>query len=552
MSSDLPMALSNEELALKVIQACWDRGCREFVVCAGSRNSPLVLALMKLDEQTPDLKIWNFFEERSAAFFALGRSKITASPSAVVTTSGTAAAELLPAVIEAHYADIPMILLTADRPPHFEGSGAPQTIEQKGIMSPFSELIINVCAGDSGELEQMNGLKSLKQRWHINVCFDEPLCSESRDGELDLGEEIEKDEREQALPDGGLESLRAFVGNREGLVVLSGNLRPDQRTSTVFQWLKRLGCPIWAEAGSGLRENGLLEELIIRSADRYFSKNPPRRVLRIGDVPSLRFWRDLETLEEIKVFSIDPPNAYAGLARDSEVIAYHLSRVVDACPVTGDPGVPDLAEDREDWSRLERLLNKYPHSEPAIVKSLSDQIPSESMVFLGNSMPVREWNLTADYVDRDLRCYASRGANGIDGQCSTFLGLSANEPESWALFGDLTALYDLSAPWVLSQLKAGKRRFVIINNGGGRIFSRLPHLADLSAQQKRVTENHHQMNFHHWAAMWGLEYQLVKAGDTISVDDFADQDSVVIELCPEYEQTELFWRDYSKNDQNQE
>ena len=173
MSSDNPAELSNSELAQEVIKACWQAGCREFVVCAGSRNSPLVLELLNLEQITEGLKLWNFFEERSAAFFALGRSKSSGAPTAVVTTSGTAAAELLPAVVEAHYAGIPMILVTADRPQSFANSGAPQTIEQKGLTKPFTEICIDVNTSSIADFEGLNDRKDSNQRWHINVRFDE-------------------------------------------------------------------------------------------------------------------------------------------------------------------------------------------------------------------------------------------------------------------------------------------------------------------------------------------------------------------------------------------
>lgn len=544
MSSGQSSDLSNGELAREVIQACWQAGCREFVVCAGSRNSPLVLELLNLEQTTAELKIWNFFEERSAAFFALGRAKKMGMPAAVVTTSGTAVAELLPAVIEAHYSDVPMILVTADRPKRFNASGAPQTIDQKGITSPFTEINVDVNVGDVEGLELLNKQKASNQRWHINARFDEPLLSGMDGDEYSLSSVQDQfSDSNKSIVE--LTELEAFIEDRSDLVILSGYLRPDQRSSELIQWLKHLGCPIWAEASSGLRENALLSGLIIRSGDRFFAQNPPSKVLRIGDVPSLRFWRDLETLEKIEVLSISPPSGYPGLGRDSKVLSCDFPGYLQDLSLEADGNKPDLTADREIWKRMLTLLEKYPQSEPAWMNRLSGQIPSGSLVFLGNSMPIREWNLAGSYEGRDLRCFASRGANGIDGQLSTFLGLSANETESWGLFGDLTILYDMSAPWVLDQLESGKRRIVVINNGGGRIFSRLPHLADLPEENKRVTENHHQISFEHWAAMWGLGYQRLSDADELSLSAIEEQESVVIELCPDLEQTEAFWREYN-------
>jgi 2-succinyl-5-enolpyruvyl-6-hydroxy-3-cyclohexene-1-carboxylate synthase len=546
MSSEGPANLSNEELAFEVIQACWLGGCREFVVCAGSRNSPLVLELLRLGGSTDELVIWSFFEERSAAFFALGRSKASGRPTAVVTTSGTAAAELLPAAVEAHYADIPLMLVTADRPSRFRKSGSPQSIEQYGIIKPFTEINIDISREDFRDLELLGQQKAAKKRWHVNVCFDEPLIGQSGVYTRELpADSIEALIVDKAPADEG-GKLQAFVGEGEGLVVLAGSLRPGQGISTVVQWLVAMGRPIWAEASSGLREDDGLSHLIIRSGERYFSQDPPTKILRIGDVPSLGFWRDLEVLGETEVLSIDPPNGYAGLARDAQVSACGLVSAIEAFPIKTSAEAADLAGDRGDWNRICGLLDKYPQSEPAWMGRLSQEIPKGSLVYLGNSMPIREWNLAAGYEDRGLRCFASRGANGIDGQVSTFLGLTVGEEESWGLFGDLTTLYDLSAPWVMEQLKTGKRRMVVVNNGGGRIFSRLPHLAGLAEEKKTVTENRHQRGFGHWAAMWGLDYQkVVELGD-LSMEEVATRASIVIELCPDPEQTDNFWSELAK------
>lgn len=176
-----------------------------------------------------------------------------------------------------------------------------------------------------------------------------------------------------------------------------------------------------------------------------------------------------------------------------------------------------------------------------MMRALSAAIPAEALVFLGNSLPIREWNLAA--VDRPAhpRCYASRGANGIDGQVATFLGLAAAENESWGIFGDLTALYDLNAPALLEQLAPARRRLVVINNGGGKIFSRLPALAALPDDGKEVTENHHSRSFKPWATMWGLGYVRWEAGAPFPR---IGEDQVVLEVCPDGEATEAFWSEW--------
>lgn len=166
--------MDNIDSARRLIEAVRRLGARDFCVCAGSRNSPLLAVLGSavisspsaplragFVEGSPDLQLFSFVDERSAAFFAIGRSKLHGAPVAVVTTSGTAAAELLPATIEAHYSGIPLILITADRPARFRGTGAPQSIEQIGLFGVYAETALQSWSG--------------KRPLHINIEFDEPL-----------------------------------------------------------------------------------------------------------------------------------------------------------------------------------------------------------------------------------------------------------------------------------------------------------------------------------------------------------------------------------------
>jgi len=144
--------MTNIERARRTIAAARAAGVSDFCVCGGSRNAPLIAVL----SVTSDVRLWSFVDERSAAFFALGRAKLLGTPAAVVTTSGTAVAELLPAVIEAYYSGTPLIVITADRPARYRGTGAPQCIEQEGIFGPYAGGCVT----------------------HVNVEFDEPLIDD--------------------------------------------------------------------------------------------------------------------------------------------------------------------------------------------------------------------------------------------------------------------------------------------------------------------------------------------------------------------------------------
>ena len=505
---------ANAILAGAVLGRLAGIGVVDFVVCAGARNVPLVSSLLARFEDH-GLRLWHHFDERSAAYFALGLAKKSGAPVAVLTTSGTAAAELLPAAIEAHYSGIPLVLVTADRPASFRGSGAPQSIEQKEIFGAYAMALDLSEPGGLVPLEEWTGDSPL----HLNVSFEEPRANDRH--------ETWEPQRWQGQEAGESEVvpiLEAFCKDRKGLLVLLGELDPSWQ-DVVEKVVVALGVPVWAEATSGLRESAALAGLM-----KFGEPALPGKVLRIGAVPSLRLWRDLEANAAIPVLSICR-RPFSGLARSSQLV------VTNTFPV--------LSIATEEGQIVERTLldgaafARFPRSEPTLVHHLSREIPEAALVYLGNSLPIREWNFFAAMDPAHPRCHPSRGANGIDGQVATFLGLSVEEEESWGIFGDLTALYDLNALALLNQTGSGKRRIVVINNGGGRIFSRLPSMSGLAPEEKRITENRHEFRFETWAAMWGLDYRIWQPGEMFPNDL---PDTVIIEAVPDGAETEAFWK----------
>ncbi|MEC5127172.1 thiamine pyrophosphate-binding protein [Verrucomicrobiales bacterium BCK34] len=496
-------------------------GVEEFVVCAGARNAPLVTSLLR-GAKVNGCMVSSHFDERTAAFFAMGLARRSGKPVAVMTTSGTAVAELLPAVIESFYSGVPLVLVTADRPADFRGSGAPQAIEQVGIFGRYAPTALDVSvAGDLTGVAKWDRKLPL----HLNVCFDEP-------GAEDVAESwsaipIPVSVSDKPSPAAGGETLENFCRAASRPLVLLGALDVAWQKS-VARFLVASGIPFWAEGTSGLREAGELSEIRIASESDLAKLNPDA-VIRIGGIPSCRFWRDLESFLKVPVLSLSTL-AFTGLARESELL---VSETFPAVDIGTQPcWVKDLTllsapEFSGEW-----------RSEPAAVRKLSEVIPSQSLVFPGNSMPIREWNLAASFEVPHPHCFASRGANGIDGQIATFLGLSQGAPESWGIFGDLTAFYDLNAPALLRSTTGEKKRIVILNNGGGRIFSRLPSMAGLAPDEKNHTENHHRRHFASWAEMWDLDYVAWHPGEPFPV---LESDVVVIEVFPDNEATEAFW-----------
>ena len=516
MNSGDGLKESNEQLKMgreqEVLEELLQAGCREFVVCGGARNAGLVAIL----EAAEGLQVWRHFEERGAAFFALGRSKDHGQPCAVVTTSGTAVAECLPAVIEAHYTNKPLIVLSADRPPEYRGSGAPQVIDQEGIFGTYAAL----------NLQEWEGHGPL----HVNVPLEE--------GEVGCDEWV-------AEPEGFLPSrisfevrnLRDFLdqGVFRGLVVMIGGLELEDREEA-YHFVRDLGVPVVADVTSGLRE--VLGDLLVPGD--LFKGSLPGRVLRMGEVPVGRMWRDLEGHSGTGVLSICR-NGLPGLARESAVIRGEVGRVLRGLGAVNPVGDvrDDFARSKARLAALDERLEVFPDSEPGLVRLLSVYATTGESLYLGNSLPIREWN---DFGQRETpyaQVLANRGANGIDGQVSTWLGATAETEDAWGVFGDLTALYDLAAPAMLSQVENRGRVLVVINNGGGRIFDKLPRLKGLSERQRAGLVQPQEVSLRAWAEMWGMAY--LRISDREGFDGLeAGERTLLVEVVPDEDQTARF------------
>lgn len=515
------MAVNPWDKAVGVLADAVKAGVGEFVVCGGARNAVLLEALSRL-EDAGKAHVWSHFEERSAGFFALGRTMATGKPCAVVVTSGTAVAELLPAAVEAFYQARPLVLITADRPGDFADSGAPQSIVQAGIFSGYAH----------DDLASWEG----KQPLHLNVALEEDFeIGNDEFGGLEPG----TFDVDFGKPNVG--GLARWLRERtmRGLLVMIGDLEPEEQDE-VFHFCRDLGAPVVAEATSGLRE--ALKQQAVMDEDRFLKANPPSKVLRLGGVPSGRFWRDLETMPDVSVWSVCR-NGLRGLGREAEVIRGSLNRVL---PAMGEiEALGDRAEILEGAKarrqRIEEALAAFPDSEQGWMRTLSVYASIASGVYLGNSLPIREWNAFAQW-DRPVRVVrANRGANGIDGQISSWLGASADEEDAWGIFGDLTALYDLAGLKMLGQVETKGRVLAVINNGGGRIFDRVPRLAAMSGNAKSWMAAESPVDFGALAKAWGMDHIRVTRADEFDGAG-GDGKTILLEIMPDADQSQGFLR----------
>lgn len=485
-----------QNLVQQLINECEMQGIQEFCICAGARNAPLVYALA----QCSHFKIYYWFEERSAAFFALGRARATHRPVAVITTSGTACGELLPASMEAHYTHTPLLFITADRPRRFRGTGAPQSAEQLNLFGCYVEFCLDIEVQEPFDLN----LWKKDRPAHINVCFEEPQGMDLKNMSISSSG-ITTNPHIKKFPLPSIQEFSEFIKKSNYPLVLLGAI-PSAAHETLVPFLVSLNLPIYAEAISGLRENREISHLRINCIDEAWklaekSGYPIDGVLRIGSVPTARLWRDLdEKRKHLPVLSISEL-PFSGLSR---------AGIMHACIKAFSEQAIKLhryddchwkkwqQSDRLHYEQVLKFVDEEPLAELSLMHRLSKTIPHESRVYLGNSMPIREWDFISTYENRNIEIGASRGLNGIDGQISTFLGWCKKDSSNWAVLGDLTTLYDMAGPWILPQIPEIRANIVVINNGGGKIFTKL--------FSEPIFYNCHQLEFSHLAGLWGLPY----------------------------------------------
>lgn len=491
------------QLATRLVTLLERSGVRRWCVCAGARNAELLLAL-----ETRDVHFG--FDERSTAFFALGLAKRFREPVAVVTTSGTAAAELLPAIIEAHYAGLPLVAITADRPAAYRGTGAPQAIEQDRLYGDYVAPAVSVESPDDlpEELPRFSGPA------HFNVRLEDPL----RPGTVARVE--------PRIPAAhAAEALEKFFHKVRAPIALVGPLAPNERRG-VIQLLRALQIPCLLETPSRIRGAPELRDLELVANDRWIAQRCDG-ILRLGAVPTTSLWRDVD-LSDRPFLSLSR-GPWSGSVRGNHLRLGSYAVTVPRSPWSEANIATAVAEAAQQRSRTEELFAEFPRAEQTLVRDLSRLVPVEAALYLGNSMPIREWDafsVRTPWADVE----ANRGANGIDGQLSTFFGYAGGSAEAWALVGDLTALFDLQAPWFATA--ATKWRVVVVNNCGGGIFSAL--YADARARAA------HALRFDGWARLWQFGYESWEAVPEGWKGTGRTPDRVMIELVPDAEQTTRF------------
>lgn len=484
-------------------------GAGHAVISPGSRSTPLALAMLR----QPGLQCTVAVDERSAAFFALGVAKASRRPVLLLATSGTAPANWLPAIIEASQAGVPLIAISADRPPELQNCGANQTIDQVGLFGSHVRASHPLEAPHPGFdpcwLHRLAARVAEQANWpypgpvHVNQPFREPLLPAGEVPAPVLPAGIAFAHSELPADPTAIARLAESIGGRPGFIVCGELPAKNGLFSALTALAEHLACPILAEPLSGLRfgphpRHRLLTRYNAWLADREFAaSHRPDWILRFGAFPVTRNLQNFVAAAPIQALvdpwprHSDPMHRLTHLLRAQPLAACQalLAARPQPCPggwhdalVERDAQPPDIGDA---WH----------------IPVLVDAIPEASALFIGNSLAIRQFDTHSGSARRTIHCYGNRGASGIDGNISTALGLGEIHGRIVALLGDLTCQHDLGG----LALATGRDAVIVaVNNHGGGIFDHLPQAA--LPEFERGWRTPQQISFEHAAAAFGLSY----------------------------------------------
>ncbi|WP_277874987.1 2-succinyl-5-enolpyruvyl-6-hydroxy-3-cyclohexene-1-carboxylic-acid synthase [Cyanobium sp. FACHB-13342] len=482
-------------------------GLTDLVLCPGSRSGALAEAAGVLE--TRGLVLRTAVDERSAAFFALGLARARGRAVAVVTTSGTAVANLLPAAVEADYGAIPLLLISADRPDRLKGCGANQTVNQECFLAAsvrWRGQADGAGLGEMGEEEIVQlACRALAATQapgqapgpvHLNLPFDEPLHA---DGPALLA---------VAVPQVGVSMVQGSFLSPAAIPSLNSSPMPDldqagvvvagpwrglpqhreAHVAALVRLQRRTGWPVLADGLSGLR--GLPQLQMVAGYDLLLDHpdgalQPPPQVLRLGPLPAsrrLQRWLAHPGPRQWLVSEGDP-RCLDPLGSACPSIPSGLAGWLASWPERCWEGQPSQAalELAAAWSQREGALQGWlDHSlpggdggEPGLARALGRLLPADLPLVIANSSPVRDWESFGDPAAPGRPVFAFRGASGIDGTLSIACGVAAALGQAVLLTGDLALLHD-SHGWLWQGQLGGRLTVILLNNGGGGIFEQLP------------------------------------------------------------------------------
>ncbi|RTZ03236.1 2-succinyl-5-enolpyruvyl-6-hydroxy-3-cyclohexene-1-carboxylic-acid synthase [Flavobacterium bomense] len=520
-------------LAQSIIEICLAKGITTIIISPGSRNAPLTIGFVN----NPAFQCYSIADERSAAFFALGIAQQTKQPAALVCTSGSALLNYYPAFAEAYYSQIPMIVISADRPQSKIDIGDGQTIRQENVFENHSlynaNLLENVSVANDLKINAaINAAITQKGPVHINAPFEEPLYETVSELSIEVNS-IASAKVTQTISIEDVSEFATIWNNSTKKMILVGVNTPNAiNTKIIEAFAKDASIVVLTETTSNLHHDtfiNTIDTIITPFTNADFENFSPEILVTFGGmVVSKRIKAFLRKHKPKHHWHIDSLRAYDTFGA--------LTKHFEADPnVFFDTFLPlTKATESNYFQQLDAVkvlrklksdiyLNKIPFSDFKVFEKVMQCLPTNSQLQISNSSAIRYAQLVA--VDPSIEVYCNRGTSGIDGSTSTAIGAAvANEKQTVFITGDIGFLYDSNALW--NNYIPKNFKIILINNGGGGIFRILPGHKETPVFNT-FFETSHCLTAEHLAKMYGFEYCIA-----------SDEASLAISLTALYAQNE--------------
>lgn len=533
-------------------------GIHNVIICPGSRSTPLALAIA----QHPAMRIWMHVDERSAAFFGLGMAKRLGLPVALLCTSGTAAANFMPAIVEAKLSHVPLLVLTADRPPELRDCGAPQAIDQNRIYGTHVKWFVEVALPEATN-QALRYIRTLANRAsaltqampagpvHLNFPFREPLTPEPQpnlplptqqtwldhfawQGRSGNEPYIRVDDaRQDVVPQSTIQYLLEKIYQTSNGLIIVGPLDNPALAKPLIELAQRLGYPILADPLSQLRCGPHDHSHIVTAYDallhytNFMHHMSPQLILRFGAMPTAKtLLLYLKHHHDCLQVVLDGHNGWEEPTQLADMLIHvdPIALCQDVLRMVEYPVDRNTSQDAPSpwlttWQRFDQLARESLHAkiqefeplfEGRVFRELANLLPDGTNLFAGNSMPVRDLDSFFWGSQYHIRILGNRGASGIDGIISTALGISAassKDDPNVLVIGDLSFFHDLNG-LLAARLHQLNLTIILINNDGGGIFSFLPQ-ANYPEHFEQLFGTPTGLDFHPVVQMYGGQFRRI-------------------------------------------
>ncbi|MFT6069076.1 MAG: 2-succinyl-5-enolpyruvyl-6-hydroxy-3-cyclohexene-1-carboxylate synthase [Bacteriovoracaceae bacterium] len=525
-----------------IVETFYHKGIKSYFTSPGLRNAPLLSAVTGKER----IKTYSGIDERSMAYRALGYAKASGKPGVLVCTSGTAMANYMPAVIEAFQSNIPLLILSADRPKRLVEAGDNQSIKQQNMYGSFirAELDLEVPSESTSPQELTDKLSRFLTEHshngpvHINLPFEEPLdqqvdntSSEYRKkaGEVRFTEFLKRNSSQLSLPQLSLE--------KKTLLVL-GPTPEFQSTELLAELVRSSNLPCLIDIGSGLKFSDIDHQRILPSFEHpevsaLLKENRPEQIIHLGGrLVSKHYYNFLKSSPKTEVLLVGNENLYTHPADSPKwELKMPLDEFYKIATETGflNQLTPFTFDCKDIIGKKEEVIEKSPFSFPVISKRIIELMPSPSALYLGNSTTIRSFDAFASTKthNKKIKVLTHRGASGIEGFNAAALGFAEESNLKTVLVhGDIGFMHDLGSLLMLSKIKIPLIN-IVVNNKGGGIFDHLPISQDKETLPLIKTE--HERDFKGLSEWLGITY--FKASNIKEFEDSFKKAVMNEEVC---------------------